>query len=155
VYDTPTLHHDVVVAYNDVHHIKKRFHDGGAIYNLSASRDTVIAGNYIHDIPDRIALYLDEGSRYLTLRDNVVDGAGTWLNVNTLDDYWPLRVTTDNQAFGNWYSAANMRGSWDEYHDNVARDNRLLKPGAWPAAVKEIVERAGIQKDVEVARYPH
>jgi hypothetical protein len=153
VYETPTLHHDVLVAYNEVHHVKKRFHDGGAIYNLSASRDTVIAGNYIHDIPDRIALYLDEGSRYLTLRDNVIDGAGTWLNINTLDDYWPLRVTTDNQAFGNWYSAAKVRGSWDDYHNNLARDNRLLKPGAWPAAAKEIVERAGIQKGVEVARY--
>jgi len=153
VYDSPTMHHDVLVAYNHLHHIKQRFHDGGAIYNLSASRDTVIAGNYIHDIPDRIALYLDEGSRYLTLRDNVIDGAGTWLNINTLDDYWPLRVTTDNQAFGNWYSAAKVRGSWDEYHDNLARDNRLLKPGAWPAAAKAIVERAGIRKGVEVARY--
>ena len=110
VYETPTLHHGVVVAYNHIHHIKKLFHDGGAIYNLSASRDTVIAENYIHDIPDRIALYLDEGSRYLTLRDNVVDGAGTWLNINTLDDYWPLRVTTDNQATDNWYTEGEGAG---------------------------------------------
>jgi len=153
IYDTPTLHHGVVVAYNRIHHIKKLFHDGGAIYNLSASRDTVIAENYIHDIPDRIALYLDEGSRYLTLRDNVVDGAGTWLNINTLDDYWPLRVTTDNQAFGNWYTAAKMRGSWDKYNNNLARDNGLLKSGAWPAAAKQIADGAGIQKGVEVANY--
>ena len=55
VYETPTLHRGVVVAYNRMHHIKKLFHDGGAIYNLSASPDTVIAENYIHDIPDRIA----------------------------------------------------------------------------------------------------
>ena len=94
-----------------------------------------------------------ERARDRTLSDNVREGAGTWLNINTLDDYWPLRVTTDNQAFGNWYSDAKMRGSWDEYHDNVARDNRLLKPGAWPAAAKEIVERAGIQKSVEIAAY--
>ena len=84
----------------------------------------------------------------------MVDGAGTWLNINTLDDYWPLRVTTDNQAFGNWYSAAKMRGSWDEYHNNLARDNRVLKPGAWPQEAKAITESAGIQKGVEVARYP-
>ena len=153
IYDTPTLHHGVVVAYNRIHHIKKLFHDGGAIYNLSASRDTVIAENYIHDIPDRIALYLDEGSRYLTLRDNVVDGAGTWLNINTLDDYWPLRVTTDNQAFGNWYTTAKVRGSWDKYNNNLARDNGLLKSGAWPAAAKQIADGAGLQKGVEVAKY--
>jgi hypothetical protein len=153
VYETPTLHHDVLVAYNHIHHVKQLFHDGGAIYNLSASRNTVIAANYIHDIPDRIALYLDEGSRYLTLRDNVIDGAGTWLNINTLDDYWPLRVTTDNQAYGNWYTTAKVRGSWDEYHNNLARDNRPLKSGAWPAAARQIADRAGIQKGVEVAKY--
>jgi hypothetical protein len=151
LYETPTQHHDVVVAYNHIHHIKKLFHDGGAIYNLSASRGTVIAENYIHDIPDRIALYLDEGSRYLTLRDNVVDGAATWLNINTFDSYWPLRVTTDNQAYGNWYTAAKVRGGWDEYHDNIAHDNVLLKSGAWPAAAKHIADSAGIQKGVEVA----
>ena len=154
IYETPTLHHDVFVGYNHLHHIKQLFHDGGAIYNLSASRNSVIAENYIHDIPGRIALYLDEGSRFLTLRDNVIDGADVWLNVNTLDDYWPLRVTTDNQAFGNWYSAAaKMRGSWDEYHDNLARDNTPLQPGDWPAAARRITENAGIQKGVEVAKY--
>ena len=76
----------------------------------------------------------------------MIAGAGVWLNVNSLDDYWPLRVTTDNQAFGNWYTAAKMRGSWDEYHNNVARDNTLLKPGAWPAAARQIADGAGIQK---------
>jgi hypothetical protein len=87
------------------------------------------------------------------VRDNVVDGAGIWLNINTLDDYWPLRATTDNQAFRNWYAPAKVRGSWDEYNNNLARDNQLLKSGAWPAAAKRIAERAGIQKDAAVARY--
>ena len=35
IYETPTLHQGVVVAYNHIHHIKRLFHDGGAIYNLS------------------------------------------------------------------------------------------------------------------------
>jgi hypothetical protein len=43
VYETPTMHRNVMVAYNHLHHIKRLFHDGGAIYNLSASPDTVIA----------------------------------------------------------------------------------------------------------------
>jgi hypothetical protein len=153
VYETPTQHHDVLVAYNRVHHIKKVFHDGGAIYNLSASQHTAIVGNYIHDIPDRIALYLDEGSRFLTLRDNVVESAGTWLNINTMDDYLPLRVTTDNQAYGNWHTAAKIRGSWDEYHNNLARDNRQFKPGSRPSIAQQIVDRAGIREGVEVAKY--
>jgi hypothetical protein len=152
-YATPTLHRGVTVAYNRVHHIKKLFHDGGAIYNLSASPDTVIAENYIHDIPDRIALYLDEGSRYLTVRNNVVEGAGTWLNINTQDDYWPLRISTDNRAVDNWYTQGKVRGSWTQYNGNFTANNQQLKSGAWPVAAKKVVENAGIQPDAGVAKY--
>jgi hypothetical protein len=145
VYETSTTHRGVTVAYNHVHHIKKLFHDGGAIYNLSASPGTVIAENYIHDIPGRIALYLDEGSRYLTVRNNVVDRAGTWLNINTQDDYWPLRVSTDNTALDNWYSDGKMRGSWDRYNGNSTSNNQQVKGGKWPAAAKKVIGNAGIQ----------
>jgi hypothetical protein len=153
IYDTPTLHHGVVVAYNRIHHIKKLFHDGGAIYNLSASRDTVIAENYIHDIPDRIALYLDEGSRYLTLRDNVVDGAGTWS-----EHQYARRLLASARHYGqSGIRKLVHRGegarSWDKYNNNLARDNVLLKSGAWPAAAKQIADGAGIQKGVKVASY--
>jgi hypothetical protein len=153
VYETPTLHRGVIVAYNRVHHIKKLFHDGGAIYNLSASPDTVIAENYIHDIPDRIALYLDEGSRYLTVRNNVVDGAGVWLNINTQDDYWPLRISTDNKAVDNWYTQGKVRGSWNPYNGNFTSNNQQVKGRAWPAAARKVVENAGIQPNAGVAKY--
>jgi hypothetical protein len=153
VYDTPTMHRNVTVAYNRLHHLKKLFHDGGAIYNLSASPDTVIAENHIHDIPDRIALYLDEGSRYLTLRNNVVERAGTWLNINTQDDSWPLRISTDNRAVDNWFADGKMRGSWNPYNANFTSNNQQLKSGNWPAAAKRVVENAGIQADAGVANY--
>jgi hypothetical protein len=152
-YDTPTLHRRVYVGHNRIHDIKKVFHDGGAIYNLSASPETVIAENYIFGIPDRIALYLDEGSRYLTVRNNVVEGAGTWLNVNTLDDYAPLRTTTDNVARGNWYTASKINGSWNAYNNNFLEGNQLIRGGAWPAAAKAVMENAGIQKSVSIAAY--
>lgn len=153
VYDTPTLHRRVVVAYNRIHGIKKLFHDGGAIYNLSASPQTVIAENYIYDIPNRIGLYLDEGSRYLTLRNNVVEGAGVWLTVNTMDDYRPLRASTDNKAIGNWYTPAKVTGSWDAYNNNLAQDNQQVQKGAWPAAARKIIENAGIQTEAGAVAY--
>ena len=85
VYETPTTHRDVVVANNRIHGAKRLFHDGGAIYNLSASPGTLITENYIFDNNALIALYLDEGSRYLTVRKNVVqDPAGEWLSINTV-----------------------------------------------------------------------
>jgi hypothetical protein len=153
VYDTPTLHRRVLVAYNRIHHIKKLFHDGGAIYNLSASPGTIIAENHIFDIPERIALYLDEGSRYLTVRNNVVDGAAFWLNVNTLDDYWPLRVTTDNLATDNWYRGGQTRGGWNAHNNNLMQGNQPVKSGAWPSPARKIIEAAGIEKGANVVEY--
>jgi hypothetical protein len=146
-YDSPTLQRRVIVANNRIHHVKQLFHDGGAIYNLSASPDSYISENYIYDIPQRIALYLDEGSRYLTIRDNVIDGAGVWLTVNTMDNSYPLRATTDNSAYGNWYAPARKTGSWNGYQANMEHDNVLVADGAWPAAARAIMERAGIQAD--------
>lgn len=150
-YDTPTLHRRVVVANNRIHNVKQLFHDGGAIYNLSASPDTLITGNYIYDIPQRIAVYLDEGSRFITVRDNVVAGAGVWLTVNTMDDAFPLRASTDNQVSGNWYSPSKRTGGWNSYQGNIERDNLVVYDGAWPAGARAVMDTAGIQKGVEVA----
>jgi hypothetical protein len=152
VYDTPTLHRRVLVAYNRIHDIKHVFHDGGAIYNLSASPDTVIAENYIYDIPGRIALYLDEGSRYITVRENVVNKAGVWLTVNTMNDSRPLRASTDNKAVGNWYTDSKITGSWDRYDNNTLESNRLVTRDEWPAEARAIMEAAGIEKDAGVGQ---
>jgi hypothetical protein len=152
-YDTPTLHRRLIVANNRIHGVKQLFHDGGAIYNLSASPETSIVGNYIYDIPDRIELYLDEGSRYLSIRENVIDGAVVWLTANTMDDAYPLRATTDNSACGNWYSPARITGSWTGYQGNVECANTRVEAGAWPAAARTVIERAGIQKEVAVIEY--
>src|SRR3546814_3637544 len=69
VYETPTTHRNVVVAYNRIYDAKKHFEDGGANYNLSASRRTVIAENHIFDLNRRIAPHLDQGSKYITVRE--------------------------------------------------------------------------------------
>jgi len=146
VYDTPTSHRDVYVAYNRIHGAKKYFHDGGAIYNLSASPGTVIAENYIFDNDGRIGIYLDEGSRYLTVRNNVVaDPNGTWLNANTVSNALPLRVTLDNTATGNWHDGTVVGGLWDAYHNNSILDDHLVQRGNWPSAAREVMANAGIE----------
>src|SRR3546814_20661936 len=61
----------------------------------------------------RIALYLDEGSKYITVRNNVVDDAGKWLNINAVTPavkMW-LRVSTDKLATGNWHNGGED-GGW-------------------------------------------
>ena len=111
IYQTPTTHRDVVVANNRIHGAKSYFHDGGAIYNLSASPGTLITENYIYDNHAMVGIYLDEGSRYLTVRRNVVqDPASEWLNINTMHAAYPMRISPDNTAIDNWHDGTKVGG---------------------------------------------
>ena len=153
IYDTPTLHRNVVVAYNRIHRAKTLFEDGGAIYNLSAAPGSVIAENYISDIPGKIALYLDEGSKGVTVRDNVVDGAGKWLNDNTVKDRYPLRATYGNRAVGNWHHSFGIGGVWDAYGDNLIADDHPVQGTGWPADARRVMAAAGIEAAAGVVGY--
>ncbi|WNO52404.1 right-handed parallel beta-helix repeat-containing protein [Stakelama saccharophila] len=154
VYTEPTTHRDVMVAYNRLHAIKTHYEDGGAIYNLSASPDTVIAENYVYDIPDHIALYLDEGSRYITVRDNVVKGARLWLNVNTVKSFFPQRISPDNKAVGNWHDTTETGGMWTTYQNNLILDDHLVTDGNWPAAAQRVMANAGVEESANLPDYP-
>ncbi|HEU5341871.1 right-handed parallel beta-helix repeat-containing protein [Edaphobacter sp.] len=154
VYQTPTTHRDVVVAWNRIHGAKKLFHDGGAIYNLSASPGTLITENYIFNNSGRIALYLDEGSRYITVRRNVVDDpAGTWLNINTVHSAFPLRISTDNTASDNWHNGTKVGGMWTNYEDDLILDDHLVKDDQWPDDARKIMEHAGIEPSAGRVEY--
>jgi len=70
---------DNIILANRIHHVGEKLGDLGGIYTLSAQPGTVIAENSIADIvpspyvPDPqhwFYLYLDEGSSYITVRDN-------------------------------------------------------------------------------------
>jgi hypothetical protein len=146
VYDTPTTLRDTFVGYNRVHKVKQWFEDGGAIYHLSADPGAVIAENHVFDVPGAIGLYLDEGSRYVTLRDNVVDQAGVWLNANTMHDFFPMRITLDNVAIGNFHRGGRQNGQWTPHMNNVVGGDHPVR-GAWPAAAQAIIANAGVSKE--------
>lgn len=143
VYDTPTILRDTVIFGNRVHGVKRWFPDGGAIYHLSADPGALIAENHVYDVPGGIGVYLDEGSRYVTVRDNVFDGLGLWVNLNAMDDARPRRITTDNTARGNWHNAGKANGSWSDYLDNRLVDNVTVEGTAWPEAARGVIARAG------------
>lgn len=154
VYQTATTHHDVVVASNRIHQAKKLFHDGGAIYNLSASPGTLITENYIFDNSGRIALYLDEGSRYITVRRNVVqDPNGEWLNINTVHAAYPLRISPDNTATDNWHDSAKTGGMWTNYQNDLILNDHLITDGNWPEDARQVMKDAGIEPTAGPAGY--
>jgi hypothetical protein len=154
VYNTPTTHRDVVVASNRIHGAKKYFHDGGAIYNLSASSGTLITENYIFDNSSMIGLYLDEGSRYIMVRRNVVEGKDCeWLNINTVHSAYPLRISPDNTAADNWHDGTKVGGLWTNYQNDLILNDHLVADGKWPGEAKEIMKNSGIEPSAGPVEY--
>jgi hypothetical protein len=146
-YDTPTILRDTVVMGNRISRVKRWYPDGGAIYHLSADPGALIAENYIRDVPGGIALYLDEGSRHVTVRNNVVDNVGVWLTVNSQDNLLPRRTALDNRAIGNWYNSGRVTGSWTEYLGNSLVGNVRVRGRNWPPAARDVIARSGIRPE--------
>ncbi len=144
-YTMPTTLRDTVIENNRIHGVKTWFMDGGAIYNLSANPGAVIRGNHVFDIADKIAIYLDEGSKHFRVTGNVIETRGKWLNINTAGKMYRRRISTDNLATGNWHSSDATGGRWLAEIGNVARDNMLVPDRDWPAKAKGVIARAGVR----------
>jgi hypothetical protein len=88
---------DNFIYANHVHHVGQRLGDLGGIYTLSAQPGTVVAENSISDIqpgpyvPDPnhwFYLYLDEGSSFITVRDNWCPAEKFLKNANGPGNVW-------------------------------------------------------------------
>ncbi|WP_334185997.1 right-handed parallel beta-helix repeat-containing protein [Novosphingobium sp.] len=148
VYDTPTTLRDTVVMRNRVGRVKQWFPDGGAIYHLSADPGALIAENYIYDVKGAggIAIYLDEGSRFVTVRNNVIDNVGgVWLNLNTQSHIAPRRTALDNVAMFNWYNSGRLNGEWTGYLNNRASGNIKVDGTIWPIEARRVINMSGFK----------
>ncbi|MCD9023827.1 discoidin domain-containing protein [Cohnella silvisoli] len=71
--NVPSTSKNNVISQNHIHNIMSYLKDGGGIYNLGAQPGGVIEGNYIHHVNDEYgAIYLDSGSRYITVANNIL-----------------------------------------------------------------------------------
>jgi hypothetical protein len=82
---------------NYVHHYAKHLFDVGGIYTLSAQPGTTITGNridsidhppYAHDPNHWFYFYFDEGSSYITIKDNWCPGEKFMRNANGPGNTW-------------------------------------------------------------------
>jgi hypothetical protein len=138
VYTTATTLKNTVVSYNKVHGTKKVFHDGGSIYTLSANPGATITGNYVYDNQHTVGLYLDEGSRYETLSNNVIQDAGVWAFTNAGNNN-----TNDSTFSNNWYNAGVANVATGAPHNNVLTGN-IQVSGSWPAAAQQVINSSGV-----------
>uniref|UniRef100_A0AAU2UXN6 Right-handed parallel beta-helix repeat-containing protein n=1 Tax=Streptomyces sp. NBC_00003 TaxID=2903608 RepID=A0AAU2UXN6_9ACTN len=141
VYSTPTTLKNNTVSYNLVFNTKNSMFDGGSIYSLSAAPGSVISDNYMYDNRHTTALYLDEGSRYLTVSHNVVRDAGNWALTNANAN----NHTDDSTFSGNWYNGGNTYVATGPPHNNVLTGNVQVSGTNWPQGAKEVIQRAGLQ----------
>lgn len=90
------MHNNRVFA-NHIFHYAKHMYDVAGIYTLGAQPNTVISENYIHDIykpgyvhdPEHwFYLYTDEGSSFITLKNNLTEGEKFLRNANGPGNTW-------------------------------------------------------------------
>ncbi|WP_145926680.1 ricin-type beta-trefoil lectin domain protein [Amycolatopsis orientalis] len=140
VYTTPTTLRETIVRYNVVHGTKKSLHDGGSLYNLSANPGGSIDHNLVYDNRSTVGLYLDEGSRYVSVAQNVVIDSGVWAFTNA----GSTNNTSDSVFAENWYNTGATRVVTGPPHNNVLRGN-VQVTGVWPAGARQVMAQAGIE----------
>ena len=141
IYTTATTLKNNTVSWNLIFDTKNVMHDGGSIYNLSANPGAVIEDNYMYNNNSTVALYLDEGSRYLTVSSNVVQDAGVWAFTNA-----DANNNTSNNTFsGNWYNGGATQVATGSPHNNVLSGNVQVSGYNWPSGAQQVISQAGIQ----------
>ncbi|MGH8020125.1 MAG: hypothetical protein ACREIA_17965 [Opitutaceae bacterium] len=85
-----------IVRANHIHDVSRRMYDTAGIYTLSAQPGTLIVENAIESItlspwvekPHWGYIYLDEGSAFMTVRDNWCEGDKFVRNANGPGNVW-------------------------------------------------------------------
>jgi hypothetical protein len=159
-YDKPTILRNILVANNRVTNVGRMFIDSGAIYNIGANPGTVFRENFIQGLRSGIALYLDQGTKFVRIERNVADTTSPWLHANNGSDLkgpapGSRRIrnnrliserTVDNAAAGNWHNSVKVRGDWIPDLRNQLLGNHLVADKDWPADARAIIAASGVRK---------
>lgn len=94
---TENVMRDNHIIANKIHHYARNMYDVAAVYTLSSQPGTVIERNYVdsiykapyaHDPVHWFYLYCDEGSSYITVKDNWTPAEKFLKNANGPGDVW-------------------------------------------------------------------
>jgi len=115
-----------LVAHNRIHGVMTRMCGGAGIYTMSSQPETHIVANYIHDIEPSpwtgdgpiAGIFLDEGSDYLTVQDNVIVDVPIKVDVHTNIALMGRHNAVDNND-GYIASVVDQAGLQPEYEGIV------------------------------------
>jgi len=139
-YTTATTLKNTDASFNKIHATKKIFHDGGSLYNLSANPGATFNDNYIFDNHNTVGLYLDEGSRFVTLTNNVVQDSGVWAFTNANAN----NNTNDNAFNTNWFNAGATQVATGAPHNNTLNGNVQVSGTNWPTGAQQVINQSGV-----------
>ncbi len=137
---------------NYVHDCMTILRDGGGIYTLGMNPGLEISGNVVANMGDHecFSYYLDNGSRWQTLKDNVSFGTAVVLYSKGADN--EIYNNYFDEAFENTAVIGNQKTGHSEYkslpvpegHQNKLYDNTTVKNGYYP---NYIMANAGLEYD--------
>ncbi|MET8867593.1 ricin-type beta-trefoil lectin domain protein [Nonomuraea sp. NPDC004580] len=137
-YTTPTTASGNRLVGNYVHDVMRQMTDGGCIYTLSWNPGAVISGNHCRRTNGWFGIYFDEGSRYYTVRNNVLADTGTWATAN----YWYGENMGNFTVTGNWSTNGSTNVTNGD-RGNVVNTNVTVTNGAWPSGAQAVMAAAG------------
>lgn len=119
--ETDTALRNNTIRANRIHHVVNLVADGAGVYTLSKQPGTIVAENYIHDIARSpwagshliAALYLDEGSSAITVKNNVLENIPMGLDLHRAHYNTIVNLTGGYEELG--YSSNNEFLSDDEF----------------------------------------
>lgn len=162
--DDPTINRNVHIAHNVMWDFKQQGSDGGILYNLGATPGSSWDSNYVIGA-DGYKLYFDEGTRYMTAKNNVLTAGGTWTFANAFTDGAATpsngqpNTTRDNTVDGTWVLGGGLnQGPW--CYDSGACDpngdgrwnNRIttrsqIGISEFPLDAQRVIAQAGIRPE--------
>ncbi|WP_329000785.1 right-handed parallel beta-helix repeat-containing protein [Kribbella sp. NBC_00709] len=143
IYRTPTTFRENLVAGNLIHDTKQAMHDGGSIYTLSSSPGTVIERNYVYDSQTTFGALIDQGTRYVVMRNNVFLGSSSWVYINSDAGNPDTFNTKDNLVTGNWWDIGPARNPEGPGYNNQVTGNTQLT-GTIPPEARAVMTAAGV-----------
>ncbi|WP_182909859.1 RICIN domain-containing protein [Microbispora sp. H13382] len=139
-YTTATTASGNKLVGNYVHDVMQQMTDGGCIYTLSWNPGAVISDNYCLRTNGWFGVYFDEGSKYYTVRNNVLSNTGTWATAN----YWGGENMGNFTVTGNW-STNSSTNITNGDRGNVVNNNVVVSNNNWPSGAQAVMAAAGPQ----------
>jgi len=128
------------VANNRIENVLYKLRDGGHIYTLSRTKDSVIENNYMIKSGDwKGGIYLDNGSSNYVIRNNVIEDCAKWVKL-TYDNL------VDNTTYDNYsdtiHGVVPERLPYNDITEAIGKTE-----GEWPIEAQAIIANAGLSAD--------